>query len=145
MCANEKQVRGVVKLIQSNSLVKIERVKNFFANLDPAHYRRLVLNVSVEVDSSDWYVCELEIHIQKIFKFKMARRDLMVKPYEYFGTLLTGATGGAAGGISSMAGAPVASAAKIADFSDELWEDFDRCVCGGLGVGGDKNELVGAA
>ena len=90
MCTTEDQVMRVIQLIKKNPRLRLVRIKNLFKllNLDAPHFRRLMLSIAVLLEDGTEYICEVQLHIKKIFEFKRNNNDVMHKPYEYFRRLL---------------------------------------------------------
>ena len=95
ICPTEEQLMLLLELF-SDSRFTIVRLKNLFVSsgLDAAHYRRLMLNVAVELPSnaSDGgmvvHLCEVQLFVAGIYYFKEQNAHLSHGPYEYFRSLL---------------------------------------------------------
>jgi hypothetical protein len=87
VCETSTQMMHILQLIRDNPLFTIIRLKNLFSQLDPTHFRRLMVTARVQLTQGDayyWHNVEIQIHHQDIFKLKMTREEIMHTPYEYF-------------------------------------------------------------
>ena len=65
----------------------VVRTKNFFANLDPTHFRRIMYTVEIPLPDGTVHYGEVQIMTTEVYTFKKERKDLMHEPYEVFRTL----------------------------------------------------------
>jgi hypothetical protein len=85
MCDSEEQMVQVFDAIRANPLFRIARFKNFFANLGPTHFRRIGLNLRVQLPDGGSHVCELQLHHAQIYEGQPDH-----KVYEYFRDVFVG-------------------------------------------------------
>lgn len=90
-CKNVEQMLAVMELIHGHQNMKVVKLKNLFAELDPTHFRRIMLNVRVSLPQSGAsHIVEVQLHYWPIFVYKSKNSDMMHKPYTYFRTLFDG-------------------------------------------------------
>jgi hypothetical protein len=85
MCDSEEQMGQVCDALCANPLFGIARFKNFFANLCPTHFRRIGLNLRVQLPDGGSHVCELQLHHTQIYENAPDH-----KVYEYFRDVFVG-------------------------------------------------------
>jgi hypothetical protein len=84
-CDSEEQMLRFIEGVRAYPGLTIVRLKNCFANLGPTHYRRIGLNVRVDLGDGGSHVAEIQVHHRAIH---CDEPDHTV--YEYFRSLFVG-------------------------------------------------------
>jgi hypothetical protein len=85
MCDSEEQMVQVFDAICLNKNFDIARFKNYFAKLGPTHFRRIGLNLRVQLPDGGSHVVELQVHHTQIYENAPDH-----EVYEYFRDVFVG-------------------------------------------------------
>ena len=85
-CTTVKQMLAFLAHLTSvdAGVMEVIRMKNLFATLENAHFRRLAVVIKFHLGQGHCHLFEVQIHHACIFSFNNANKSICRHPYEYF-------------------------------------------------------------